>query len=319
MSAATESVSLAITRAGQLCFKPFSPARWFAIGLMAFVSGYVSNFGFQSPTNFTGGSSGTGSSPGVELENTAHDFLNWLELHLTQIILIGAIVFVLWLCFIALLSWLRCHTKFIFMDNIYKLHSLIVVPWRETRPLANSLFLFTIVYGTALMLIYVGILILCGFIAWPAIQSHSLTRHVWIALFTGAGILVPTFLVSAIVFAIVDKILVPIMYLRQIRMMPALHVFRTEILPGNIGQILLFFLIKFAAAIAFNIVGTIIGCITCCCGFIPYISTVLTLPLHVFSQSYDMYFVAHYLKIVFPIPAPEASFPITPQQPPPFQ
>ena len=66
------------------------------------------------------------------------------------------------------------------------------------------------------------------------------------------------------------------------------------LLPGNVGAFVLFLLLQFVLRIAIGIISVLLGCITCCIGFLPYLSTVLTLPLHVFDRSYSVYFLEQF-------------------------
>ena len=60
-------------------------------------------------------------------------------------------------------------------------------------------------------------------------------------------------------------------------------------------------------------------CLTCCIGLLPYVSTVVTLPLHVFWRAYSLYFLQQfnpaYAIIVESQPPPTGGFPVMPAAP----
>ena len=72
-----------------------------------------------------------------------------------------------------------------------------------------------------------------------------------------------------------------------------------------------------ADGLAVGIASMIVGCVTCCVGFLPYLSTVATLPLAIFWRCYSVYllqqFGPQYAIIVEPPPA--IGFPVMPYPP----
>ncbi|MFO0961160.1 MAG: hypothetical protein U0800_27585, partial [Isosphaeraceae bacterium] len=69
---------------------------------------------------------------------------------------------------------------------------------------------------------------------------------------------------------------------------------RTSILPGNIGKIILYFLFKIVLGIGTNIARTLLICGTCCIGALPYLNSVVTLPVTYFSRCYNLYFLQQF-------------------------
>ena len=70
------------------------------------------------------------------------------------------------------------------------------------------------------------------------------------------------------------------------------RIVRAEILAGNLGTIILYFLMKIMLAIAVGIIAVISTCLTCCLAAIPYLGTVILLPLYVFTRCYPVCFLA---------------------------
>lgn len=297
MPSAVDSLSKAFGRSGKICFKPFNFGAWAAMALMAFLSGYGSG-GFNFNNNFTGGSrvSGSGGHSPIEQWN---EFKTWLLSNLPTILIVSGIILFVSLLILVIFTWLGCRAKFVFMDNIVKKHGKIVQPWSEYKLQARSRLIYLMIFGPIFLIGY-SLVLFAGFLmALPDFKAEHLTsRGIWAIVFTVFGLLLMALIHTAISIT-VNNILLPIMYFHKIRMFEAFRIFRTKVLPGNIGQILLFVLLKVVTGMGIALAANLIGCCTCCIGFLPYVGTFLTLPAHVFSQAYDLYFVASFFNEEF--------------------
>ncbi len=65
-----------------------------------------------------------------------------------------------------------------------------------------------------------------------------------------------------------------------------------SLLSPNLGAFVLYVLLKFLIGLAILVISCIATCVTCCIAALPYIGTVLLLPLFVFRRSYSMYFLS---------------------------
>jgi hypothetical protein len=137
----------------------------------------------------------------------------------------------------------------------------------------------------------------------------------------GLGLL---FLLLAIVFTLIHKFtvdfVVPILFLRGGKCLAAWREF-WGLLADNAGLFTLYILFQIVLGIAIGIIVVGAVLITCCIAgclmMIPYLGTVLLLPVLVFKRSYPLYFLRQFGQDydVFP-PAPPAP-PATGLQPPP--
>jgi hypothetical protein len=90
---------------------------------------------------------------------------------------------------------------------------------------------------------------------------------------------------------VLEDFVVPVMYLRDMRTLVAWGVAWREIISGNVGSVVLFYLMKIALGLAVAIIAVIATCVTCCIAALPYIGTVILLPLFVFGRCYTLYFI----------------------------
>lgn len=77
-----------------------------------------------------------------------------------------------------------------------------------------------------------------------------------------------------------------------------------EVLSGNVGGVIVFYLLRIGLAFAIGIAVMIVSCLTCCLTAIPYIGTVILLPVFVFSRAYPLCYLETLGVSVFPVAEP---------------
>ena len=310
----TEPLGQAITRATQITFGPFDLGKWFVLGFSAWLAtlgdrkGF--NFSYQNhdSTHTTTPSAGTDT-----MQHVGH----WIDTHLPLIITLSVVIAIMVIAVGLLMSWLRSRAMFIFLDNLSKNQAAVVAPWKQFKSLGNSLFLFYLVLGAIMLICYAVVLGPALIVALPDIRAEHFGGGAIAAIVIGL-LLIPLSLVFAIIMWCTNNFVVPLMYLRGQRVRLAWQEFRTVLLPGNVGAFVLFLLLQFALRIATGIISVMLGCITCCIGFLPYLNTVLTLPLYVFDRSYSVYFLEQFgqdYRVFLAIAEPKESIPSDPSPP----
>ncbi len=88
---------------------------------------------------------------------------------------------------------------------------------------------------------------------------------------------------------LLQDFVVPIMYKRDLTVMAAVHIFTNELLKPNAGTFMLFYLMRLGLAIAMGFIAVLVTCATCCIAALPYLGTVILLPLPVFVRCYSLY------------------------------
>ena len=83
------------------------------------------------------------------------------------------------------------------------------------------------------------------------------------------------------------------MYKRRINFLAAAHVARDTFMPHK-GTIALYFLFLIVLGIGIGMISFMVKMCLCCISCIPYIFTVLLLPLSVFMRSYTLYFLEQF-------------------------
>lgn len=282
-----EPISRAIERTKSVLFSPFNLGKWCILGFCAFLASLGEGGGCNIPSGGGGGGPGGGgpSGPG---------FANWVQSNLPLIILGAVGVAVVILAIGAVLIWLSSRGKFMFVDGIVRNRAAVVEPWRTFRPLGNSLFVFSFAFGFAGLGILIVLVAIGALIAWPDIQAGRWGGSALTGVLIGGLMSVLAMLAMWIIGRLLDDFVFPTMYLRQVRVMEAWDIVFAEIIPGRIGTLVLFYLMKIVLGIAIAMIVMIGTLFTCCIGGLPYVSSVLFLPLLVFSRCYSLYFLEQF-------------------------
>lgn len=206
--------------------------------------------------------------------------------------LVAAVV-VLALLFFALviaLTWLKARGHFIFTDCIVRNQAAIAAPWREYRNEGNSYFLF-------LLAVMFVILLLAGLIVGSAFGLGWLkqgTDDTGSIASIGLIVFLFVFWVSIVIFlSIAAYFMVPVMYRKRCR---AVQAFRdvTLLMMHHAGSFFLFCLFGVVLILAVLMIGVIVTCATCCLAALPYIGTVILLPVFVCLHAFALVFIRQF-------------------------
>lgn len=234
-----------------------------------------------------------GQPEGVE-DDEWREVLDWARANMGVIVVVGVILMLVFLSIGLVITWLKARGQFMFIDGIVSNRGAVAEPWREFRTEGNSLFVFAVVLGLASFLAFATIVGLGIAVAWPDIQARQFDRSAILALIGAVPFALLLGLTMAVVNAFLYEFVVPIMYLRRLRVMSAWGVFRRELLAEHkllfAGYLLFRVVIHFVVGLL-SLAGT---CLSCCLAALPYIGTVILLPLYVFSRTYPLEFLAQF-------------------------
>jgi len=303
----------------KILFQPFELKKWFIIGFAA----WLANLGVGGSFNYPYNEREKAHKLNETIGQIPHPVL------ITGICVLVVVVLVL----VVLLAWLRARGRFMFIGCIAKNHGAIAAPWREFRKEGNSYFLFSLMAAVCLMLLAA---LLSAPLVYLAIRGRfylSLHRdrlEPYVLLIIALWVFV--ILLVAFAWALIVNFMVPVIYRRRCR---AYEAFRaaTSLVARHPGEIVLYCLFLIVLAVASVMVGCVVACATCCIAAIPYVGTVILLPVFVLLRSFSLLFLRQfgpeydvwagftppeYMSILSPhiAPPPPASL-IPPPQPPP--
>jgi hypothetical protein len=261
----------------KILFQPFDLKKWFVIGFAAWLASLGG-----------GGGSFNYQPDGEEKVKKVNDAIEQIPHPILVACIVAVIVLVLAL--VVVFAWLRARGGFMFIDCIVKNRGGIAEPWRYFRREGNSYFLFSLLV-VLVMLFSAGLLSLPLVI--PAIQNGDFlrTHDVYLISAIAAWVLVMVFFVVA--WGLITSFMIPLMYRQRCR---AWEAFMTVIrlIAAHTGEIVLYCLFWIVLALASLIVGCIAACATCCIAAIPYVGTVILLPVFVLLRSFSLLFLRQF-------------------------
>jgi hypothetical protein len=304
----------------RMLFQPFDLRKWFIIGFAAWLA------------NLGGGGGGGGN---FNYPDNRHEEAHKLHETVGQIpqpVLIAGICILvsLVLVLIVLIAWLRARGRFILVDCIVRNRAAIVDPWKEFRAEGNSFFLFSLIVVFVLIAVIVitGFALIVPFIPWGGQEQPAVAFWIGLSLFVFVAACL------AFVWALAAQLMVPIMYRRRCRAWLAFGQ-AMHLVSSHPGPILLYVLFLLLLAVAAIMISCAVTCATCCIAAIPYVGTVILLPIPItlgafsllflrqFGTDYDVWagFVPEeFLALLAPlplVPAASASSSNLPPEPPP--
>lgn len=269
----------------RVLFRPFDLVRWLIIGFAAFISGawgggFGSNPIGKSITSQARAMTGHGNRTVEQMPVWLWPFIVGAGIGL---MLLGL---VLW--------WITSRGKFVFTDCIVRNRAAIAEPWREYRREGNSYFLFMVALGFAALIVIggiaTGVLLPMGvFTRAQTGPGHNLSVPMIFALvFFGL-----VCLAASVYVKLVAEFMVPVMYRRRCNATEAFRDVGALVLhrPAPFFLLALFGIVLLAAL---GIIGTIVACMTCCIGALPYVSTVLLLPAFVWLRAFLLCFIRQF-------------------------
>ena len=274
-----------------LLFRPFDLGRWCVLGFTAFLAGLVGGDG--------AGSSGWRLQEALDLEpdrplrewpDAALDairdlaFDGWIVALVAVLVLAGLVVALV-------LTWVGSRGQFMFLDNLAHRRAEVTEPWRRFRAQGNSLFLWQLVYGLVVMVV-LALIAGAAIVAVAALDTGEAGSLALLPVFVVLG-MVGFLLVAGLAYVefFLLHLVVPIMHRRRIGCTAAWGVFGAEF-RRRPWPFVLYGLLHLALGLAAGAAILGAGLLTCCIGLlllaIPYLGTVLTLPLPVFVRYLDL-------------------------------
>jgi len=261
----------------KILFQPFDLKKWLVIGFAAWLA------------NLGGGGGGGFNYPDNRREDAQklHETIGQIP---QPILITGICILVCFvLLLIVLLTWLRARGRFIFVDCIVRNRAAIVEPWKEFRAEGNSFFLFSLV--VVLVLIGLAIAGTLG-LALPLIIRGSGARP-------GPGLLTAfclflIFLIGlALILIVISQLMVPIMYRQRCRARLAFAQ-AVNLVSSHPGPIILYVLFLLVLGVAVVVISCAVACATCCVAAIPYVGTVILLPIPVTLCAFSLLFLGQF-------------------------
>jgi len=283
-------ISPAIEKVKTILFKPFEIGKWFTIGFCAWLA-LLGQKGANFHANFPCNNFCRLGTPLGRVKNVFSE-------HFLLIVVLASFGLLIGLAVMITLLWLNSRGRFMFLYCVAENKAEVKMPWHNFRKPANSLWLFKLISGfivficLALCAAMITLTVILLTKSYGRIRAAEILAIVCLALVTAL-----IAIASALFFKFTNDFVIPIMYLRPCSCTDAWHRF-LQILSSRKGAFALYIL--FQIVISMVIVAILIALVfgTCCCAalflVIPYVGTVLMLPLLVFKRAYSLYYLGQF-------------------------
>lgn len=270
----------------KILFKPFNLVSWLIFGFASFLA----SLGKGGGVNFN-----------LRLQNLdgkqAGNFAiieDWLKMHIFGVFLVIVGIVVIALALFLLFTWLSSRGKFMFIYQIANNKAEIQEPWSKYGHLADRLFVFRLIFGFVIFFVFLAIVLFAILLLYPNIKAEQFGFSFFGKLFFSVFLLIVFVLLSVLINAVLLDFVVPLMFKKEVKVLQGFTIFYKELFKENIGSFLLFYLLKIGLSIAASFVVLIGIFLTCCIASLPYISSVVFLPISVFLESFTLSFLAEF-------------------------
>jgi hypothetical protein len=309
---AADAIGQAVERSKQLLFQPLKPERWFALGLTVFLAQcgeYNFNpmqapgmpFGSGGPPFPKPSSGGVGAGLQKMIDDTVRAFYDELALYVT--LLSAGVLVTIGLGI--LIIWFSSRAKLMLVESVVYGRIDLGQQWARAAELGMSVLKFRLLLQLGGGFLGLGALALgvvtglADFQAGHFSGPHALIGY---ALFGFATLAIGVPIAFTVL--LFDDFVLPLMVVRNVRVSEAWRMCRREVLSGHWGDLLLFYVLRVLLAFGVAIAVWVLNCVTCCLISIPYVSSVVLLPVFVFWRAFSLYFMEQLGLQIFPAPEP---------------
>lgn len=317
----TEIVEPAYERVKLMLFQPFDLGKWIVIGFCAWLAGLGESGGGGS-YNYGGNSFNRNrAQPLEQFREFYQKASDYVLANLDWIIPVAAAVVLVLMAIGLLILWLNSRGKFMFLHCVALNEAKVEEPWRRYAAVANSLFRFRLVLWLVRTIFTLPLAVVIA-VSIVRMLLRGEPDYGGVMLCIGLGLVLVFFV---LVFVLIHKFtvdfVVPIMALRGGACLAAWREFG-GLLSTYPGQFTIYILFQIVLRIA--IVAIVIGavlvtcCIAACFLALPFIGTVLLLPILIFKRAYALHYLAQFgpQYDVFPQPPTPPTAPASSTQAP---
>lgn len=274
-----EAVTKAWERMVSVLFKPFAVEKWFLVGFAAWLAYLFEDSGANLRGQIQGDLSGV------------RTILRWFTDHPIAIPFIAIAYLFAVLAFTGGITFLRARGHFMLLHALTHEKFEIGESWSEYSNEANSAFKYFFAITAAPPLLGGVFVAFLAVIAYSDIMRGTMGAAGVIAFALGILVGLPVLILLVLANNFVRDFVLPVMFVHRIPLGEAWARVRGPILGEHKGELVLFYLLSFALAIAAGVVTCVATCLTLCATALPYIGTVILLPIYIFFRCYSLCFL----------------------------
>ena len=277
-------LKLAWERTKGLLFRPFRIEVWIVLGFAAWLAGLIDPSSGMQEVSKNG------------LDFSKETSLSALEGLIAVSVILG--VSILAILIGVVLLWVSSRGKFVFLHNVLKENTEIKAPWAQYGRIGDSLFLWRLAFYAVAALVALGFVLTLILVARGGSVGTDL-----IEALAGASMLmlVAGFILLMIPFYCVtlalNDFVVPLMLKHNATATQAWGIF-LPLLRERLPHFVVYLLFLAAARVVLAVALGAVTLATCCIGgiilSIPFVGTVLLLPVHATYRGYSVEFLAQF-------------------------
>jgi hypothetical protein len=232
------------------------------------------------------------------------DFFRWMDSHGPQLplLIVGGVglLFILAVVF----AYLKSRATFVYLDDVWQLKAELARPWRETRQLAHSFFIWRVIFTLGQLCVFMALGTMLYLLFRTEIRNDNFTPDVILRIMLAILFASPVLLVVGIANWSLGALVAPIMYLRNVTGLRAWSILG-GLLKGNVGAFFLFWLMNAVVGLLFAVLTLVAVFCTCCIGALPVVNQTVLQPFLYWIRGYSLYFLAQFGP-EYPLPRAEA-------------
>lgn len=287
---------------------PFRFERWLALGLVAFLDQCGrggASFNLPAP-----GGWGEGDGAGAEVQSA----LAWLAAHVVLVSVLAALVLAIVVAVTAVVLWINSRGVFMYVDDVATGRADVARPWREHAPLASSYFAWSFGLAAATLTVVLVLALAIGGVALLMVRGRPAAIVAGVAAIAGLALLLLTVMFVVVLASVALRDFVAPLQITSGRSCgEAIRVFR-GLLRAHPGVFVVYVLLKIAVSLALGMVALVVGCCTCCLGFLPVVAQTALQPAYYFERAWPLYVLRRlgHDALVPPAPLPASPVPEVP-------
>jgi len=184
--------------------------------------------------------------------------------------------------------WVNSRGIFMYLDAVATGRADVARPWAEYAEEAGSLFAWRFALAAAGLLLAIGILSVVVVAAF-GLRDGRFDSGVAlvVALVAVLGICLFALLALALVSVALRDFVAPLQMLHRVSCRAGLEIF-FELLRAHPGTFLLYLFLKIVFAGVLGVMAFLVGCVTCCIGFLPVAMQTLLQPAFYFERAWSL-------------------------------
>lgn len=265
---------------------PFSFLGWLTLAFVSLI---------ESCGSSGGGTPNPGSQMGGKFRPPSFDnpaqlieeVSAWIVSHM--VLLVGVVLVIMLLSLV--IVWLRSRMIFVYLDDVATGRFDLVRPWKQHAALADSFFgMSLIVQGAMFILILLIAAMGVLFIVWAGTRDLGIGA-IAMGIIPLAFLFVVSLLAAGVVNMFLRDFVAPIQVSRDIGARDAGGIF-LSMFSARPGLFVGYALLRLVVGIAVAIGMAIVGCMTCCIGFLPLVNQMLFQPVYYTERAWSLRLLA---------------------------